>query len=351
MPKRSLTIQDIAASAGVSKATVSRYLNGKYQYMSAQTRERIRTVIEVTGYHPNSIARSLKSQRSMVVGLVVADIASPFSSSVVKSIGSAMLGSGYSLMTANSDNDPEREKQFLRSMIHQQVDGLIVNTCSADNPYLIEIANNGMPVVLLDRFLNDYRLDISYIQNHRPMQQAIDHLNEQGYGELGLLVQPFENVSPRALRRSSFINCLAQAGVKAPASHVYLLDAPELDSAKRCIHALLEKARQEGSGRPPALIATNGVSLMYAARAALALGLSMPKDLGLCGYDDWGWAADLGWPEMIGPGLTTLTPSMDQLGQRAWSLLLERINGSDAPKQQEGVDVTLEVRRSTLLKG
>ena len=152
---KNLTIVDIAKSAGVSKTTVSRYLNGQYEYMSEQTRERIKKVIEVSGYQPNKLAQSLKNQKSMLVGFVVADIESPFTSAAIKSVGDAMLGTGYNLVTANSDNSYERELENIQSLIGQQVDGLIVNTVTSSTPRLIGLANGGLPVVLLDRFGRD----------------------------------------------------------------------------------------------------------------------------------------------------------------------------------------------------
>lgn len=346
---KKLTITDIARTAGVSKTTVSRYLNGKFEFMSPATRERIRTVIEATGYHPNSLARSLKSQRSMLVGLVIADIESPFSSAVAKSIGDAMMESGYSLLTANCDNSYEREQLLVRSMLNQQVDGLIVNTTRMDNPFLIDLANKGLPIVLADRFVNDYRFDISYIQNHHPVQEAMDHLIQQGYGRLYMFVQPWQQASPRALRRASFVGRLAQMGVAGPEGRAFELDLADARQVGAALEAVLAQSRADSA--PPAILCTNGVTLMHTARAVLARGLSMPRQIGLCGYDEWGWASDLGWAAMIDVGLTTMAPSLHQLGGRTAQMLLERMNDPALPKRQEGVEAPLHVRGSTRLRG
>lgn len=345
MAGKNLTITDIARTAGVSKTTVSRYLNGKYEYMSPETRERIRNVIDLTGYHPNSIARSLKSQKSMLIGLIIADIESPFSSAAVKSIGDALRTTGYNIITANCDNSYQREKEYLRSLMNQQVDGLIVNTTTRHNSTLISLANDGMPIVLIDRFINDYTLDIAYFQNRRPMFEVMEHLHAQGYGRIALFVQPYEEISPRGLRRDAFVERMAAFGVDDPQKQVFVVDLSDRQSVRQQVKALCEISA--GDAAPPAIIATNGVTLMHVAQAVLSLGLSMPHEIGLAGYDDWGWASELGWAGMIGVGLTALTPSVHELGALTASMLLDRMRGQNVPKRVCGVEAPMIVRGST----
>lgn len=348
MAIKNLTITDIARMAGVSKTTVSRYLNGKYEYMSESTKERISAVIDLVGYQPNNIARSLKSQKSMLVGLVIADIESPFSSAAIKSVGDAMLGTGYNIITANSNNSFQKEQDYIQSMMGQQVDGLIVNTASMDNPLLISLANSGVPIVLLDRFVKDYKFDIAYIANREPILSAMDHLMEMGYSRVAFFTEPYEQISPRNFRREIFLEKLGSMGVSQPERYVYVVNNSRQQSVCDSIYALLNQCK--GESAPPAIIASNGVTLMHLAKAMESMGLSMPQDIGLCGYDDWGWASELGWAGMINVGLTTVTPSIHALGELTAKALLRRMENPQSEKQEIAVEAPLHIRKSTLLR-
>ncbi|MEH7248158.1 LacI family DNA-binding transcriptional regulator [Neobacillus niacini] len=346
MSNKNITILDIAKSVGVSKTTISRYLNGKYEYMSADTRERIKKVIEVTGFQPNKIAQSLKSQKSMLIGFVIADIESPFSSAAIKSVGNAMLGTDYNLIIANSDNSFEREQEYIQSLLGQQVDGLIVNTVKMNNPALISLANNGLPIVLLDRFVNDYKFDISYFENDRSVTAAMNHLEEMGYSHIALCTQPHEEISPRNFRREIFLKRLKKNRVENPERFVFVEEDEELTINN--IKRLMDLSNKEG--KPPAIICTNSVTLLRTVKAARTLGLRMPDDIGICGFDEWGWASELGLAGMIDVGLTTLTPSMQELGKHTAELLLRRIKRPEASKKEIAVPAQLVVRNSTRLK-
>lgn len=343
---KNLTIVDIAKSAGVSKTTVSRYLNGRYEYMSAETRERIKKVIEVSGYQPNKIAQSLKSQKSMLIGFVVADIESPFSSATIKSVGDAMLGTGYNLITVNSDNSYDKEKSYIQSLLGQQVDGLIVNTVCAQNPALISLANAGLPIVLMDRFVRDYNFDIAYFENEQSIHVAMEHLRQMGYGQLIFCTQEYEMISPRNLRRQAFEKKLAEWGEQDTGRYVRVSEGDQ-EHTERIIRGIIQE--NAANSAPPALICSNTVTLLRAVRAIKNLGLEMPYDIGICGFDEWGWATELGLSGMIDVGLTVIKPDMHELGIHTTALLLNRIQNPDSEKREIAVPAKLVVRNSTRL--
>lgn len=341
---KACTIKDIAQKAGVSKTTISRYLNGKYEYMSEDTIERIKGIIEVTGYKPNNAARSLKNRRSMLIGLIVADIESPFSSACIKSIGDAARKMGYSLLIANSDNDLEKEKECIQSMLQHQVDGLIFNAVSYKNSNIKSIYSNNIPVILLDRFVESNKYDIAYLDCDKPIDAAIKHLKQQGYGRIALLTQPYEDVSPRFMRRDSFIKYMSAID-SDPERLVYSDITHTADSFCNALSRLMVLSRKDDC--PPAVIVANGVSSIYAVRAAKNLGLSVPEELGICGYDEWGWASDIIWDGMLERGFTTLTSSIQGLGESTVRLLSRRMSSPEAPLQQEIIPANLIIRGST----
>lgn len=345
MPEKPLTINDIAKIAGVSKATVSRYLNGKYEYMSFQTKERIRSIIDATGYKPNNLARTLKSKKSMMIGVVVADIGSPFTSAAIKSIGIALREKGYGIITANCDNSYELEKEYLRSLMAQQVDGLIVNTTMRHNPYLIGLANDGFPVALLDRSVDNYVFDMAYLPNHSPVISAIEHLKEEGYGRIALFTQPFHKIWSRGERQEAFIKKMRESGEKEPADSVYISDITDISSIADQVNSFYKAGERDIT--PSAIIAANGVMLMTCAQAIISLGISMPHGMGLMGYDDWGGLSNLVWSSMAESGLTTISASISKLGEMTAELLLERMMDKESPRRIYQVEASLVKRGST----
>lgn len=344
LKNKTCTIKDIAQKAGVSKTTISRYLNGKYKYMSQETIERIRGIIEATGYKPNNVARSLKSRKSMLIGLIVADIESPFSSACIKSIGDAARKMGYSLLIANSDNDLEKEKDCIQSMLQHQVDGLIFNAVSYKNSNIKAISSNNIPIVLLDRFVENNIYDIAYLDCDKPIDAAIKHLKQQGYGRIALLTQPYEDVSPRFMRRNSFIKYMSAIDPD-PEMLVYSNITHTADSFCNALSRLMVMSRKDDC--PPAVIVANGVASIYTVKAAKSLGLSIPDEMGICGYDEWGWASDIIWDGILESGFTTLTSSIQNLGESTVRLLSRRMSSPDAPIQQEVIPAKLIIRGST----
>lgn len=345
---KSFTIGDIAKSAGVSKTTVSRYLNGKYEYMSEETRDRIESIIKVSNFHPNNMARSLKSQKSKLIGLVVADIESPFTSSIIKSVGDTLRDFGYNIIIVNSDNSYDKEKEYISSLLSQRVDGLIVNTTINNNPFLIDLANKGMPIVLADRFVKDYNFDITYIECTQSMNTAMHHLYEQGFQKVFLIIQPYDTISARYLRYEAFVEHLKQRGIPDPESYVIKVDLECEDSISCALKEVLADCQNDNT--PPAVITTNGITLLHILNAVHSMGIRMPEDLGVCGYDDWGWLPSMGWASMIDKGITALVTQPHLLGKYSAEILLERINNPENPKKSIPVPVDFVVRGSTLLK-
>lgn len=347
MQNKKLTINDIAKMAGTSKTTVSRYINEKYEYMSEETKNRIKQIIETSNYQPSNIARTLKSQKSNMIGLVVADIESPFSSAVIKSVGDALENKNYYTIIGNANNSYEQEQRVIRSMQAQHVDAFIVNTSSMNNPYLIQIANSGIPVVLLDRFVKDYIFDIAYISNNRSMQIAFKHLEDMGYTNISFYTQPYENISPRHLRRLAFIDELNKRNIADSQNHIYIVDN-NIKNIKDSINQTLHYSKIKNE--IPAIISGNGVTMMLVARAILELGLSMPYEIGLLGYDEWGWASEIGLAGMIDVGITTLCASTHKVGEATVDILLKRINTPEIEKQKKSLLSNLYIKRSTMLK-
>lgn len=124
---------------GVSKTTISRYLNGKYEFMSKETRERIEHIIDELEYRPNSMARSLKNQNSKIIGCTIADIENQFSSFIFKGVSEICKKHGYRVLVAEINNNEDDEREAIESLMSYNIDGLIINTTGSNDEYLINL--------------------------------------------------------------------------------------------------------------------------------------------------------------------------------------------------------------------
>ena len=346
---RKVTISDIAAAAGVSKTTVSRYLNGQYQLMSEDTRRRVAAVIEMSQYRPSAAAQSLKNQRSRLIGVIISDISSPFSASLVRGIGDALNPAGYTLLFANCDDDPAREQSFFYSLMDRSVEGFIVNTTSYDNPFLIHLAVQGVPIVLCDRYVRDYNFPIASAEFSTPIRQLVQHLHAQGFARVGFFTQDYAQNSPRRIRRDAFLaEMTATYGVSAPENDVYVVDLKEPEGIRRQLCRLLAQC---GPGEVPAVIGVNSITTMHMIGAIQCLGLSIPQQIGVCGPDDWSWDKMMNWTDLIAPGITSFSINAYQVGLASGRLMLQRLIDGVPPASVTLPASPLEIRGSTLLHG
>jgi LacI family kdg operon repressor len=346
--EKKMTITDIAKAAGVSKATVSRYLNGKYGLMSPDTRERIRRIIALSGYEPSPIARSLKSRRTMQVGVVIADISSPFSAALLQGVGQVLDGEGYMPLIVNSDNQRKNEEKFVGELIRRGVDGLLINTAAYTNPYLIEVASQGVPVVLCDRYVKDYNFDIVTSEKKLPTEKLLRHLKHQGFSAPFLFIENYAENSTRFLRRRAFITYLEEIyHIHTPERQVIPVEVRDPDATAGELRRILASTPQQGF---PAIIAGNTLTAMHLLGVIKELGLKIPREIGVCGPDDWNWGRGVEWASLFDPGITTYSVDATGMGAAAARLLLNRIHAPGEPKRKILLPVSLRIKGSTLLR-
>jgi len=343
---RKVTISDIAAAAGVSKTTVSRFINGRSDLMSEKTWERIRAVIEMSNYRPSDAARSLKSQRTRMIGVLISDISSPFSSAVVLGVSDYLDRKGYTPIFVNCDDSAEKEAHYLSSLLAKDVDGLLVNPSSQENPQLITLACQGMPIVLCDRYVNNYQFDIVTGEYERSMENAVAHLKEQGYTRPAFFTQRWEHNSVRHQRRQGYLNAMQRLYGADAGSDVYLVSTHNPVSFENALDRFLSSLRP---GDIPAIVGVNSVTTMHMLNLLKRRGLRMPDQMGLCGPEDWDWSPQMNWPQLVEPNVTTLMVHARELGATAARLLLRRIETPELPAQQVLLPCELIVRDSTRL--
>lgn len=326
------TIGDVAREAGVSKATVSRVLNNRDELMTPELAERVRAAIARLGYVPSPMAQALKHGRSRLIGLVVADVANPFSIAVLRGAEQACREAGYMVMLFNLGDDESREREAIRALTSYQVDGLILHTAGRDPEVLGEAARQGKPVVLVDRRVGDAPVDLVGLDNAAAVRLALGHLLEAGYHDVMFVSQPIQGYSSREERAAAFVAGTSEAGERCRGS--VFEDDGDAD-------ALAAALRRHDTGNRPALITANAVVTLRVVAAAARLNYRFGARLGLIGFDDPEWAA------YVGPGISAIAQPTDDIGRSATTCLIERIDGQAAPARQLLLPGTLVARGSS----
>lgn len=325
------TIDDVARTAGVSKATVSRCLNPGVKQLSPEIAVRVANAIRQLGYRPNPMAQALKRGRSRLIGLVVADVTNPYSVAVLQGAEKVCRDAGYIVMLINIGSDEGRERQAVQALSSYQVEGFLLHTFGRDSTALADASRHRKPVVLIDRRSDDAQLDLVGLDNAAAIQLCTEHLTAQGFRHLLFVTEPMRDVSPRLEREAAFRARMPERGQTFECGSD---DAATLDKA-------LQALRRRARGEPCAIIAGNAVVTLRVVAAAARLGLSLGSDLGFIGFDDTDWAA------FVGPGLSTISQPTDDIGRCAARCLIERIEGLQMPARQILLPPTLVERGSS----
>ncbi len=331
--KKKITIVDVAEKAGVSKTTISRYLNGKFEYMSEESRQRIAGVIADLGYRPNNLARSLKSQQSKMLGVIVSDITSPFSPILLKGISDCCERYGYRILIANSDDDPRKEQEYILSMIDQRVDGIILNTTGRNTEFLQEMSNSGVAFVLADRPLEEPLFDTVRTADRAITFDVLQYLKDAGYEEVGFFMESLTN-STRIHRCNAFRDAYPQLFAKS--AMTYFLEQSLEDKE------VVRRFMLEHEGKKRAIFTANGVVTMRVIKAMRELQLSFPLDAGVCGFDDWDWMS------LVRGGITAVAQPTYKVGRECVKRMMYRLHRSKtAPPKNIELACSLIVRQST----
>lgn len=326
------TIYQVARHAGVSAATVSRVLSGA-KFVSGELAERVWNAVRELEYRPNHIARNLRARVTSTVGVVIPDIQNPFFTSVVRGIEDALQAEKFTLLLANSDGDPARERVCLDTLCAEEVAGLIFVPCNAEPTAYDHLARQGVPVVAVDRSPVGLDVDLVGVTNEEGARGAVLHLVRLGHKRIALIGgPPTANVAVE--REYGYRRALETAGLSVTPSLVVHSDFREEGGYQ----AMTELLRQ--SPRPDAVFVANNLMAMGALRAARDAALRVPEDIGLVSFDDIPWGA------RVDPPLTVVAQPTYDLGVSAARILLDRLREPHRPIRRVSLQTTLIVRRS-----
>lgn len=319
MKGKGITIHDVAKQAEVSITTVSRYMNGNFDNMSESTRQRLERVIQELDYRPNNLARGLKTQNSMTIGCVVADMANPFSALLIKGINRVCRERGYRVLILDADNDGGLEKEAYKSLLNNPVEGIIANTTGKADDDILAVSKR-LPLVLADRVIETPgQIDSVVTDDWDATYRTVDYLLRQGYARLGFFSPPVEKISTRGARLNAFCQAVEKLQGAAAGESVFLWESGEQQELSE---KLLRFVNDSGDA-PAAIFSVNGEMTLKILHEMRRLGLSLSPSLGLCCFDNWAWS------ELVGPGITTVAADTYEMGVKSAELLFEKLDAKE----------------------
>lgn len=333
-----VTRRDVAELAGTSPAVVSYVLNDGPRSVAPMTRTRVLAAVQQLGYRPNRIARSLRTSRTMTLGLVVPDNSNPFFAELARAIEEAAFAASYTLLIGNATDDEERQATYFRTFLDRQVDGLLLIPAHASLACLEELQQSGIPWVIVDRYVPESTSAPQVVvDNYNGAYVATRHLLGHDRRRVACIAGP-SDASPAPARvagwRAAFEPCRDQGAL------------PPLDHALRRVpfgqyagyEAALDLLTRLPS--PDALFVTSDQQAIGALRAVSELGLSCPGDVAIASFDGIPASA------YTQPALTTMQQPFAALGQAAVDALVDRITRADAEPSTTVYSTTLVTRRS-----
>lgn len=311
------TIKDVAHLARVSTATVSAVVNGT-NFVSAPLKARVIEAVAQLGYAPSGVARSLRTQATRLIGIVVADITNPFFAELVRHIGEVAQAAGYSVLLCEADHDADKEKTALQLLAAHRADGVILAPTGPTGMYLEPpLSSFSKPIVMVDRFIPQAPFDTVSIDNRRAAFELTRQILSLGHTRLGILAGT-RHLANSTERLAGFRDALSAAGLDPDSAKVVYADYRQ-DRARELCHALLV-----GPERPSALFVSNNQMLIGAMQALSDLGLNCPADLSVASIDDSPWAS------IFTPRLTVARQPIEALARHAVRMLQSRMRGEHA---------------------
>jgi DNA-binding LacI/PurR family transcriptional regulator len=328
-------IRDVARRAKVSTATVSRTVN-QVATVDAQLAKRVWKAIEELGYYPNRQARALVSGRSRVFGLIVSEITNPFFPEIVQTFETLAVEEHYEILLTSTIHDPKRMELAVRRMIEGRVDGVAILTFGLEDELLQHLRFRNVALVFVDVGPKAPRISNIRVDYAEGIRQAVQHLAALRHERIGFVTGPLKLRSALA-RKDAFETSMREIGLQVRNEFViegdHTLEGGKL--ALRKLSALRE--------RPTALLCSNDMTAIGVMREAFELGIQVPQDLSVIGFDDIRMA------DFLIPPLTTVQMSQSELASLAFTALLKEVRReSPCPDGTEYVLKTrLVLRKST----
>lgn len=340
MKKKSLSIVDIAKQLNISQTTISFILNGKSKdkRISDEMTEKVLRFVEKVGYKPNLLARSFRTGKTNIIGLMVEDISNPFFANVAYLIEEKAYANGYKILYCSTENDPRKARELLLMLKDRCVDGYIITPTESLLKEVEGLVNDGAPVILFDRRFEDDNFDHVLLDNRSSTYNASKHLIDQGFREIGFITINSLQTQMKE-RMTGYENAMDDHGLNQHIKEVSFSHAGE-QTVEHIEDFIRRKKKLEA-----VIFSTNylGISGLKAIRN---LGLSIPDDLAVVSFDDHILF------DMYTPGITSIVQPIEEMSAQLINILLQKLSQPQdhktAIRQQIILPGQLIVRQSSL---
>lgn len=306
-----VTMADVAKKAEVSVSTVSHVLNGTRAVADA-TRVAVLAAIEATGYTPNTVARSLATAKSNLIGVALSSISNPYFAQLVSEIESQLADQGFAVLLADPREDPNHELSVVRAIHERRVGGLMIAPGPGSRTHALRyLASVGMPTVLVDR-LASADFDQVGVENVEPTAHLVQHLAEQGHRSIGF-VAGRAGLATTEERIAGYRLGLAHAGLEFEPDLVKSIE-PGFDAAD-AVRSIWAR-----NDHPTGLVVANNQMTIQAMRGLREMSLRVPEDVALVVFDDFEWA------DLFHPSLTAMAQPVADIAGEGIRLMLSRMH-------------------------
>ena len=335
--KKKLSIIDIANSLNISKTTVSFILNGRAREkrISEELVDRVLKYVKEVGYKPNSLAKSLRTGKSNIIGLLVQDISNNFFASIARQIEDRAYKNGYKIIYSSTDNDTQKTQEMIAMFRDRHVDGYIIVPPEGIEEDISALIKDGLPVVLFDRYLPNVKTDYVVVDNLFSTYNATRYLIDKGRKNIAFIT--FTNQQTQMLDRlEGYKKAVVESKLKANIKEIDFY--PEEKLIAEPILAFLNEHKETD-----AILFGNNYLGTCGLKVIRKLGIKVPDQLALISFDDTVVF------ELCNPPVTAISQPIDDIADQVITILLNRLNSSaqNDPKQHITLPTTLTIREST----
>lgn len=320
------TIKDIAKYTGLGLATISSYLNGGN--VREENRLKIEAAIQELDFEVNEVARGLKTKRTKIIGVVIPELNNNFCAEIITVMEDALRIHGYATIVCDCRTDIELEKKAVEFLHRKRVDGIINMPVNSDGSHLSTFSSSNKPIVLIDRKISGVDCDYVLIDNITAVKNAVWKLIENGHSKIGIIGGP-EDIYTAQERMLGYKLALMEAGI-IPEERLIEHSDYTINGGVRCIEKLVS------NNDMTAVIAANYEMTMGAVIGINQMGIKIPEELSLIGFDNTEFA------RACRPRLTIVTQPMKEIGLKVAQLILKRLSDNDKSVEQENQVVKLQ---------
>ena len=316
------TIRDVAKKAGVAPMTVSRVINDS-GYASQKTRQRVEAAIAELNYVPNSLARSLKSNQTHTLALIVSDITNPFWTTVARGAEDAASAAGFNVILCNTDENEEKQELYLNMLLQKQVDGFLFVPVRGAAPAIKSIQAQNIPVVVLDRRVPDVEVDVIRGSSRRGACELVQYLLGLGHQHIAILSGP-KNIPTVQERVSGYKQALEEVALSKN-EQIYYGQYTQTSGYHMAQQVL------QATPQPTAIFAANNFIAIGTMKAIREANLRVPQDISVVSFDDL--PDDL----LLEPFVTAMVQPAYDMGNCATDILLQRIERNSEPQPYQEI--------------